>query len=107
MICLCKILVLLEKPLEGLFGGVVDTDLGDFIFFKVFGTNDLIVAVLYRFFQTGCADGVSAFESVRKIKRRTEPIGAESTLELIDMEDFHIIEMNLTIISLSKAFHRD
>ncbi len=102
MICLCEIFVLLEKPLKGLFGGMVDTNLGDFIFFEVFWANNLVVVVLYRFFQTGCAYGVSAFESIRKIERRTEPIGTESALELIDMEDFHIIKMNLTIIFLSK-----
>lgn len=64
MTCLCKILVLLEKPFKGLFGGVVDAYLRDFIFFKVFRTNNLIVSVLYRFFQTSGADGVGAFESI-------------------------------------------
>jgi len=49
----------------------------------------LIGLVFNRFLQAMSADGMSAFETIWKCKRRTEPIGAKSTFKFINVEDFH------------------
>lgn len=34
---------------------------------------------------------MGALETIREVERRAEPVGTNSTFELIDVEDFHIL----------------
>ena len=81
--------MLFEESLKNFFGWLIDDDLRDFIDLKIFRANDLIGMIWDRFFETVCTNGMSAFKTIRKSKRWTEPVGAEGTFKLINMEDFH------------------
>lgn len=80
-----------QKALKSLFGRLIDIDLRDFVSFKIFGTNDLVGFICDRFFKAIGADRVGAFQPIRKVKRRAEPVRAEGAFELVDMEHFHIL----------------
>lgn len=91
MVGLGEVFMLLEETFEGFFGGVVDVNLGDGVVLKILWADDLVGLILNWFFEAIGADGVGTLEAIWEVEGRAEPVGAECTFELIDMENFHIL----------------
>jgi hypothetical protein len=46
MVGLGEVFMLLKETFECLFGGMVDVDFGNWVWFKIFGANDLMGMIL-------------------------------------------------------------